>query len=257
MIPCSSIDLKGLPVLTPHNVSTFKELFKRPCSSEAKSRPAQAHLQGKSLRGHYISNTDRNKGHVAEEAFATAMESIGLSVNVLPHFSHNYIKHIDFEISDGHTCFWIDVKSPKSLRKTMNPSDPFNKPQDKYICFELNSSGSLYGSHSDYVAFGLTDGSFIVTDRLKLIDIVNSKMDFNTRPKERSAWPETSLWQPYVRSYNNNHLVMAYMDLDDLRPAFLFIVPSATSATLGATSDTSSTLAGTASDAASNAATAT
>jgi hypothetical protein len=225
MVPCSSIDLSGLQVMSLDNC---KSLFKRPSSLEAKNRPVQAELQGKSLRGHYISNTDRNKGHLAETAFAEAMERMGLEVKVLPHFSHNYLKHIDFEIaSDSAASFWIDVKSAKSLRKTMNKSDAFNKPQDKYICFELNSSGSLFGSHSDYVAFGLTNGSFIVADRHKIIDIVNAKMDFTGRPKERSAWPETALWHPYVRSYNNNHLVMAYMDLEDLRPSFLFLVAAA------------------------------
>jgi hypothetical protein len=236
MVPCSSIDLSGLQVMSLDNC---KSLYKRPSSLDAKSRPVQAELQGKSLRGHYISNTDRNKGHLAETAFAEAMERMGLEVKVLPHFSHNYLKHIDFEIasaasadsdsadSDSAASFWIDVKSAKSLRKTMNKSDAFNKPQDKYICFELNSSGSLFGSHSDYVAFGLTNGSFIVADRHKIIDIVNAKMDFTGRPKERSAWPETALWHPYVRSYNNNHLVMAYMDLEDLRPSFLFLVAAA------------------------------
>lgn len=243
MIPCSSIDLSDLPVLSAHNINS---LFKRPCSSEARPRPVQAELQGKSLRGHYISNTDRNKGHVAEEAFASAIESLAeahgvasaAAVKTLPHFSHNYLKHIDFEISSGGQSFWVDVKSPKSLRKTMNKADLWNRPQDKYICFELNSSGSLFGSHSDYVAFGLTNGSFILADRLKLIEIVNAKMDFSVRPKERSAWPETSLWQPYVRSYNDNHLVMAYMDLEDLRPSFLFLVASSSTAAASVASGT-------------------
>ena len=258
MIPCSSIDLSDLPVLSAHNV---KSLFKRPCSSEARPRPVQAELQGKSLRGHYISNTDRNKGHVAEEAFAAAIESLATAasdtestmvasadtaaVKTLPHFSHNYLKHIDFEISSGGQSFWVDVKSPKSLRKTINKADLWNRPQDKYICFELNSSGSLFGSHSDYVAFGLTTGSFILADRLKLIEIVNAKMDFSVRPKERSAWPETSLWQPYVRTYNNNHLVMAYMDLEDLRPSFLFLVGHvASSSTVAASGPAASGPAG-------------
>jgi hypothetical protein len=205
-----------------HDLKAFNASFvqtSRQATPERKLRNKVQELQGRSLRGNYISNTDRNKGHTAETLFAEIMESYGHKVYTLPHFSHNYKMHVDFEVETDHGVFWIDVKSAKSLRKTLSKTDPFNRPQDKYVCLELNASGSLFGSHSDYIAFGLTDGSFVISDRLKLVDIVKQKMA--AMPKERSAWPETALWHPYVRTYNGISLVMTYMDLDDLKDSIV------------------------------------
>jgi hypothetical protein len=211
-----------------------KILFTREACSARKPRPTQGELSGKSLRGNYISNTDRNKGFQAEQAFAAKMEALGLQCFTLPHFSHNYLLHVDFEI-EGPTDWpavvepigeqsnatqgpckknlWVDVKSAKALRKTRNKDDPYNKPQDRYVCIELNARGSLYGGHADYFAFGLTDGTFLLADRKKLVACVNEKMK---KPECRSAWPETALWCPYVRTYEGVSLVMTYMDLNDL-----------------------------------------
>jgi len=180
-----------------------------------------AMLQGRSLRGNYISNTDRNKGRVSEDTFAKAASSAGLGVFVLPHFESNYKRHIDFEIEYQGRCFWIDVKSPKALRKTNRLDDPLNKPQDRYVCLQLTPNGDLYGSHSDYLAFGLTNGQFIIADRLKVIDCVAKCLVLT---EGRSAWPETALWRPYVRTYNDFHLVMTYMDLEDLKHAIVAVI---------------------------------
>jgi len=199
-------------------------LFSREACPARKPRPTQGELSGKSLRGNYISNTDRNKGFQAEQAFAAKMEALGLQCFTLPHFSHNYLLHVDFEVEGptiGPTAMegpykknlWVDVKSAKALRKTRNKDDPYNKPQDRYVCIELNAKGSLYGGHADYFAFGLTDGTFLLADRKKLVACVNEKMK---KPKYRSAWPETALWCPYVRTYEGVSLVMTYMDLYDL-----------------------------------------
>lgn len=238
MIPESTMNLEGLANFDASLLKTSRQ-----ATVERKPRPQVHELQGRSLRGNYISNTDRNKGQLAETLFAESMEALGHTVYVLPHFSHNYKMHVDFEVETTHGVFWVDVKSAKSLRKTMSKTDPFNRPQNKYVCLELNSSGSLFGSHSDFIAFGLTDNSFILVDRLKLVDIVTAKMDFKTRPQERSAWPETALWQPYVRSYNGVNLVMTYMDLDDLRDSIVCHLSnghsgSTSTATPGATTAT-------------------
>jgi len=131
--------------------------------------------------------------------------------------------HIDFEVEgpDGRT-FWVDVKAPKALRKIQDKRlDPYSEPQDRYVCLELNDRGSLYGGHSDYMAFGLTDGTFLLADRLEIIDIANKKLE---GASVRAAWPETALWAPYVRSHEGHHLVMTYMDLHDLSSAIKYHV---------------------------------
>lgn len=194
-------------------------LTRRPSAVRTPYEEVQtAMLQGRSLRGLYISNTDRNKGRLSEEAFAAAIKALGFRVYVLPHFESNYKRHIDFEIEKDGLCFWIDVKGPKALRKTNRLDDPLNKPQDRYICLQLTPNGDLFGSHSDYIAFGLTNGHFVVADRLKVIECVKKNLVLS---EGRSAWPETALWRPYVRTYKDFHLVMTYMDLEDLKDAIV------------------------------------
>lgn len=211
---------------TKHNIDypkTFEFQFTRACSAKRTlfKDIETAMLQGRSLRGNYISNTDRNKGRESENAFAKTMHDLGFQVYALPHFESNYKRHIDFEVEKDGRAFWIDVKAPKALRKTNRLDDPLNKPQDRYVCLQLTANGDLFGSHSDYLAFGLTNGKFVVADRLKVIECVAKNLVTN---EGRSAWPETSLWRPYVRSYNDFHLVMAYMDLEDLKDAIVAYV---------------------------------
>lgn len=170
-------------------------------------------------KGHYVSKTDRSKGHDAEQLFAQKMQALGHSVYKVPHFSHNYLRHIDFEILDNQKqSANFDIKAPKALRKATNRyQDAYTEPQNTYVCMELNASGSLFHhGASDYLVFGQTNGSFIGCDRQKLCNLVLEKLK---EPKERSAWPETALWMPYVRSYENIHTVMSYMDLNDLYDA--------------------------------------
>jgi len=180
-------------------------------------------LEGKSLKGNYISVTDRKKGYEWETLFEQKVLQHGLTVNRVPYFSHNYLKHIDFELVDKYnkSCF-VDIKSPKALRKASKYStkleDPLTRPQNTYVCLELNSTGSLFGSESDYIVFSQTDNSFLFCNRIKLIEIVKQKLNSQIR----SAWPETALWIPYVRSFNDVHTVMTYMDLNDLHPCIEF-----------------------------------
>lgn len=209
-----ALDVSALP-------KTLVRGYRGP-SSERKPWDATEvrHYSGAALRGAYISNTDRNKGAAAEASFAAACVAAGLKVFTLPHFSHNYLKHIDFEVEcpDG-LCVWVDVKAPKALRKLKcGPDDPFARQQDHYVGFHLQPSGDLFGSQADLVAFGRTDGSFVLADRLCIVDIVEDKLE-GASARGRSAWPETALWAPYVRSWGSFHTVMAYMELEDLAPA--------------------------------------
>lgn len=204
------------------NASLKELVFKRgPCASRKAFGQEVQMLSGRSLRGNYISNTDRNKGRIYEDLFAKKAIESGLEVFTLAHFEFNYKKHVDFEVQNSEgLSFWVDVKGPKALRKTNIKDDLWAKAQDRYVCLQLTDNGDLFGSHADYIAFGLTDGRFIMCDRLKIIECVSRCLI--ARPEVgRSAWPETSLWVPYVRSFNDVSLVMTYMDLYDLKDSIV------------------------------------
>jgi hypothetical protein len=231
MSPCAPVGLSiehfvG-PLIGPDKAGPDKAglLFNRPESQKRKAHSLEPQmLAGRSLRGNYISNTDRNKGRIYEDLFALAAQKCGLQVFTLPHFEFNYKKHVDFEVQNASgLSFWVDVKGPKALRKTNIKDDQWAKPQDRYVCLQLTDNGDLFGSHADYIAFGLTDGRFIVCDRLKIIECV-SKCLIAKPEVGRSAWPETSLWVPYVRSFNDVSLVMTYMDLHDLKDSIVKIM---------------------------------
>jgi len=153
---------------------------------------------------------DIAEGSRFEQLFQTKMEAQGFKVYEVPFWSYNYKKHIDFEIEDSNgQCAFVDIKTPRSLRK----SKATQMGQNRYIVVELMPYGSLFGSHSDYIAFGQTDDTFLVCSRPKLDAMVKSRMP-NFRV--RSAWPETALNVPYVRSYEGRNSSMMYLDIEDL-----------------------------------------
>ena len=204
--------------------------LKRAPSEARKPRGAQLEtMAGRSLRGNYISNTDRGKGFTSEQAFADAMERHGFKLYALPHFEANYKRHVDFEVEpEGPTagcCCWIDVKSPKALRKASasaaSRADPMCQPQDRYVCLQLTAKGDMYGSEADYLAFGLTTGQFLVADRWKVIECVEKHL---VTTEGQAPWPENSLWRPYVRTFNGVSLVMCYMDLKDLTESIVCLL---------------------------------
>jgi len=158
---------------------------------------------------------DQEDGKQFEVKFKDLMQSsLSYKVHEVPFWSYNYKQHIDFEVQDASgKCAFVDVKAPRSLRKSRLKNDPMAKPQNKYVVAELMPFGSLFGSKADYIAFGQTDGTFVVCDTQKLQKLVKTKMQTFTN---RSAWPETSLWCPYVRSYEGRNSAMMYMDLDTL-----------------------------------------
>lgn len=170
--------------------------------------------------GLFVSSTDRARGFNAEKMLVTKLRLAGHECYELPHFTYNYIKHIDLEVQcPNGLVVHIDVESPKSLRKA-NHACPNNlsKPQDRFVCLQLGTHSTLYGGCADYMAFGLTNDAFLFSERCSLIEAIESKMvDFvNGTKRYRSAWPETALWIPYVRTFNEKSIVMTYMDLNDL-----------------------------------------
>ena len=190
-------------------------IYPRLPSAERKPRSSQVHMTGS--RG-YSSCVDRNQGHVYEQSCAANLEARGFKVYDVPQFSHNYMMHVDFEVeAPNGTCFWIDVKAPKCLRKSKlkglkGPKDPYAMPQDKYVVVELMPNGSLFGSKADYLAFARLDGSFVFADRQALAKQVQDTVKLT----ERAAWPECALWVPYVRSFEGRHTVMTYVPMQDI-----------------------------------------
>lgn len=183
----------------------------------------EATLDGRSLRGHYISNTDRNKGHVAEAQFAAKARAAGFEVYKVPHWTHNYLGHVDFEIewTGGGPTWLVDVKAPRALRRGRDLSDPMNCPQSQYACMELAPGGSLFGSKAHLVAYQLADpaGTFLIVDRAHSASVIQEHLQKpETVAAGRAAWPEQSLWAPYVRSWEGVHTPMMYVPLEALKP---------------------------------------
>jgi len=170
--------------------------------------------------GLYKSAFDRSKGQNAEALLVKKLEAIGLNCYELNHWKDNYIRHIDLEVSqDDNLSFTVDVEAPKALRKSRpGHSDKLSEPQDRFVCLQLGPKSTLFGGSADYLAFALTSGHFVFARRSALVECIREKMSgfLDGTKCYRSAWPETALWAPYVRSYEGHHTVMTYMDLNDL-----------------------------------------
>lgn len=196
-------------------------------------RADDATLEGPALKGHYISNTDRNKGHQAEALFAQRARAAGFEVYQLPHFTHNYMGHVDFEVecpATGHT-FLVDVKAPRALRRGRDAKDPLNRPQSQYACIELAPKGSLFGSKAHVVAYqlagsdagtasnGANDGPFVLVDRAHTVSLIRDFIEkAEVAAAGRAAWPEQSLWAPYVRTWQGVSVPLMYVEVADLKP---------------------------------------
>lgn len=180
------------------------------------------------LRANYISTTDRSKGFAYECSLVRKLQAMGLECHEVSQ-QDNYMHHIDIEIAlpaehgEHDKVIHVDVKSPCALRKARplkkhQEPDPLSEPQNRYVCMQLDGRSSLYNGLSDYIAFGQTDGTFLFVRRHELLQTVQEKMApfLNGTLIYRSAWPECSLWVPYVRSFNGVHTLMTFMDLNDL-----------------------------------------
>ena len=219
---------EDLPVMDPSTPFDFRAL--KPMVFEYNSQSTERRKlfnHEKSLAslasgiGLYKSTTDRSKGHAAESLLVKKLEAQGLECYELEHVKDNYIRHIDIEVSDPTKpkCFTVDIEAPKALRKSRaGYTDPLSQPQDRFVCLQLGPSSTLFGGHADYMAFGLTTGHYVFAKRQAIVNFLKHKMasfvDGSTA--YRSAWPETALWVPYIRSYEGHHTIMTYMDLNEL-----------------------------------------
>ena len=165
--------------------------------------------------GAYLSNYDRARGHKAEADLAKKLFNLDYKCYELSH-SDNYFRHIDLEVEclNGKNI-WIDVKAPNCLRKGRS-TDILSTPQDRFVCLQIGPKSTLYGGLSDYIVFATTKGEFLISERQQLIKKVEIMMAPAIHGQIRSAWPETALWTPYVRTFNDYSTVCAYMDLNDL-----------------------------------------
>lgn len=218
---------EDLPVMDPSDsfdVSKLPKMQFEYLSSPTEHRKPFDHNKSKSFLssqvGLYKSAVDRTKGYNAESELVYKLQDMGLNCYELSHYKDNYIRHIDLEVSaESASALTIDVESPKALRKSRaGYSDPLSVPQNRFVCLQLGPSSTLFGGQADYLAFGLTTGQFVFARRNDLVKTIKEKMsDFLDGSKQyRSAWPETALWVPYVRTYEGHHTIMTYMDLNDL-----------------------------------------
>lgn len=155
------------------------------------------------------------KGQKSEQLFISRAAEAGMQCFALPHATFNYRMHVDFEVQtpDGK-CFWVDVKAPRALRTSKDPHDLLGRPQNNFVCLEIGDGGWLFSGYADAIAFGRTDGHFVVVDRKKLAAWTLDRLQ---SCGERVAWPEQSLMRPYVRSSAGRSVALMYVPIADLR----------------------------------------
>lgn len=195
------------------NVSVFHFEGLREKTETRKSFNFQKEMQAGI--GAYLSNYDRARGHKAETDLAKKLFALDYKCYELSH-SDNYFRHIDIEVEcpNGKNV-WLDVKAPNCLRKGRS-TDILSTPQDRFVCLQIGPKSTLFGGLSDYIVFSTTKGEFLISKKTELVDVIQKKMAFAIEAKQRSAWPETALWIPYVRTFNDYSTVSTYMDLNDL-----------------------------------------
>jgi hypothetical protein len=205
MDPSVAYCTKNLPIFTFEGIREKTELRK----TFNFQKEMQAGI------GAYLSNYDRARGHKAETDLAKKLFALDYKCYELSH-SDNYFKHIDIEVEcPNGKHVWLDVKAPNCLRKG-RCTDPLSTPQDRFVCLQIGPKSTLYGGLSDYIVFSTTKGEFLVAKKTDLVTAIELKMSSALKAKERSAWPETALWIPYVRTFNDYSTVSTYMDLNDL-----------------------------------------
>lgn len=223
----SQIEVKALETdATNANFELFECMLKQSTKVRRSDKLWSFERPLDTLRANYISTTDRSKGFAYECTLVKKLQALGLECHEVSQ-QDNYMNHIDIEValpaSFESNVIHIDVKSPCALRKARplkkhQELDPLSEPQNRYVCMQLDGRSSLYNGLSDYIAFGQTDGTFLFARRHALLQAVQEKMApfLNGTLNYRSAWPECSLWVPYVRSFNGVHTLMTFMDLNDL-----------------------------------------
>jgi hypothetical protein len=115
-------------------------------------------------------------GKKAEEIFIRMASQRGYAIEYASQ-ENNINNHWDFEIAKADQCYRVDVKAMKRIRR----HDP--EVQDNWLWIELHSvrpynRGWLYDGMADLLAIE-TRRSFLLVERVKLIQLVEQVIDFD------------------------------------------------------------------------------
>ncbi|MDI6603202.1 MAG: hypothetical protein QME57_03760 [Patescibacteria group bacterium] len=147
----------------------------------------------------------------AEDQFSILIQKLGWNI-IRSTNEQDISEHWDFEISQFDKRFKVDVKGRKRRYRHAESQ------QDEWIWIELHGvrfydEGWLYGSKADLIAFETKD-SFIIVERLKLIDLVAKKVDFQMRVNT----PQEAEYKVYQRSGRPDLLTLIKRtDLDGIK----------------------------------------
>ena len=122
----------------------------------------------------------------AEKSFKKSLEFLNFNVKAASTYEQIH-EHIDFHIDNGSLKFTVDVKAQKN---TTHPTEDQLWIEFKNV---LGHIGWLYGK-SDCIAFEV-DNFFYIVNRKKLINLCESKIDFNSRANH----PADCLYKIYNR----------------------------------------------------------
>lgn len=141
-------------------------------------------------------NYSRKTGSSGENLFSKVAKDRGFSVKN-PTEDENMKSHIDFWITKNGKTNSVDVKG---LKKSIDDGEVWIEFKNV-----RGDNGWLYGD-ADFIAFQLQD-SFLLVNRLSLIDIVESKVNFNVYADKQNA-----LYKLYTRGHRDDQLTKIKVD---------------------------------------------
>lgn len=136
-------------------------------------------------------------GYEAEARFIQAARQHGYSV-IKANRNQDMFQHIDFFISKGGKNYAVDVKAEKKFNRRNKNTD------NSEVWIELRNvrgnRGWLFGD-ADFIAFEHA-GHFLLSDRKKLIEIVNQLVDF----KKTTDHSHSALYKIYSRAGRSDRI---------------------------------------------------
>lgn len=155
----------------------------------------------KNARNRYDKKDSLELGQKAEDQFARLALKQGFTI-VASTRRGNIDEHFDYVMERDGKSFKVDVKSLKRLTRRDGGT------QSAYVWIELHGvrvddQGWLYAGRADLIAFELAK-SFRIVDRLELIALVESLVDFNAKVSS----PKDALYKVYSRKSRPDLLTM-------------------------------------------------
>lgn len=147
-------------------------------------------------------------GHSAEELFVKLAKDKGWTV-IAATKKQDYYEHWDYIIRKPDVTCYIEVKGMKRLNRNITQDD-------SQICIELMGNagypGWIYGK-STHIAFLMKEG-FVLVDRKKLVEKVESLVDINQEPKPSK--PQKDLHVIYRRVAFGHKDKIVYITKEEL-----------------------------------------